>query len=159
MSDALEVGKTFPAFSLPNQDGRAVQLGDFAGQWLVIFVYPKDDTPGCTVESRGFSAASGQFAAANARVVGLSADGVESHKSFCGKFDLRVPLLADTNATLLLASGVGQSDYRGTFYWNRVTFLIDPGGVVRRIYRDVKPQGHEQAVLADLLALSSKEQA
>jgi len=159
MSESLETGQPFPDFDLPDQDGVRVRRADFAGEWLVLFVYPKDDTPGCTVESRGFSAASGQFAAANARVVGLSADGVESHKSFCGKFDLRVPLLADTNATLLLASGVGQSDYRGTFYWNRVTFLIDPGGVVRRIYRDVKPQGHEQAVLADLLALSSKEQA
>ncbi len=159
MTASLEPGQPFPDFDLPDQDGARVRLADFAGKWLVLFVYPKDDTPGCTVESRGFSAAQAQFAAANARVVGLSADGVESHKSFCGKFDLRIPLLADTNATLLAASGVGQSDYRGTPYWNRVTFLIDPRGVVRTIFRDVKPQGHEQAVLAELLALSAKERA
>jgi len=156
MSDALEVGKTFPAFSLPNQDGRAVQLGDFAGQWLVIFVYPKDDTPGCTVESRGFSAALPEFEQAGARVVGLSADGVDSHRAFCDKFSLAMPLLADVRGELLTAAGVGQSDYQGTAYWNRVTFLVDPRGVLRKIYRDVKPAGHERAVLTDLLALKAE---
>src|ERR1700679_642906 len=110
MTDTLEAGKPFPDFALPDQDNHLTRLADFAGKWLVVFVYPKDDTPGCTIESRGFSSALSAFENANARVVGLSADGVDSHKSFCGKFDLKMPLLADTKGELLQSSGVGQSD-------------------------------------------------
>jgi len=89
-------------------------------------------------------------------VVGLSADGVDSHRAFCDKFSLAMPLLADVRGELLTAAGVGQSDYQGTAYWNRVTFLVDPRGVLRKIYRDVKPAGHERAVLTDLLALKAE---
>ena len=146
----LETGQPFPHFNLPNQDNQMTKLSDFAGHWLVVYVYPKDDTPGCTIEGRGFSAALGDFEKANARVVGLSADDTASHKSFCTKFDFRMPLLADTKAELLTAAGVGQSDYKGTMYWNRVTYLIDPKGITRKIYRDVKPQDHEKMVLEDI---------
>ena len=90
-------------------------------------------------------------------MVGLSADGVDSHLGFCRKFDLKTPLLADVQGTLLAAMGVGQSDFQGTLYWNRDTFLIDPRGILRKIYRDVKPQGHEAAVLADLSVLAASD--
>ena len=157
MSHPLSVGQPFPSFALPNQDGQTMRLAEFAGKWLVIFVYPKDDTPGCTVESRAFSAALPSFEKQSARVVGLSADGVDSHLGFCRKFDLKTPLLADVQGMLLAAMGVGQSDFQGTLYWNRETFLIDPRGILRKIYRDVKPQGHEAAVLADLSVLAASD--
>jgi peroxiredoxin Q/BCP len=157
MSHPLSVGQPFPSFALPNQDGQPMRLAEFAGSWLVIFVYPKDDTPGCTVESRAFSSALPSFEKQGARVVGLSADSVDSHLGFCRKFDLKTPLLADVQGTLLSAMGVGQSDFQGTLYWNRETFLIDPRGILRKIYRDVKPQGHEAAVLADLTALAASD--
>lgn len=146
----LNVGQPFPNFSLPNQDKQITRLQDFVGQWLVIFVYPKDDTPGCTIEGRGFSAAYEDFKRVNARVVGVSADDPDSHKSFCNKFSFKMPLLADTKGELLSMADVGQSTFKGTLYWNRVTYLIDPQGIVRKIYRDVKPQGHEKAVLNDI---------
>jgi peroxiredoxin Q/BCP len=150
----LDVGQPFPNFSLPNQDNQMTRLADFAGHWLVVYVYPKDDTPGCTLEGKGFSAALADFEKANARVVGLSADDPASHKDFCNKFSFRMPLLADTRAELLKAAGVGQSDYKGTMYWNRVTYLVDPKGITRKIYREVKPQDHEKAVLADIKSMS-----
>lgn len=146
----LNVGQPFPNFSLPNQDKQMTRLQDFAGKWLVVFVYPKDDTPGCTIEGRGFSAAYEDFKRVNACVVGVSADDPDSHKSFCNKFSFKMPLLADTKEELLNMAQVGQSEFKGTLYWNRVTFLIDPNGIVRKIYRDVVPQGHEKAVLNDL---------
>ena len=146
----LNVGQPFPNFSLPNQDKQITRLQDFAGKWLVVFVYPKDDTPGCTIEGRGFSAAYEDFKRVNTCVVGLSADDSDSHKSFCNKFSFKMPLLADTKEELLKMAQVGQSEFKGTLYWNRVTYLIDPNGIIRKIYRDVKPQGHEKAVLNDL---------
>jgi peroxiredoxin Q/BCP len=83
-------------------------------------------------------------------VVGLSADDVKSHKSFCDKFAFAVPLLADTRAQLLNALGVGQSEFKGTKDWDRVTFLVDPKGVVRKVYPKVEPDGHDQEVFRDL---------
>jgi peroxiredoxin Q/BCP len=146
----LEVGKPFPEFSLQNQDGKTNQKADFAGKWLVLFVYPKDDTPGCTLEGRGFSVAKPEYDKLNAVAVGLSEDDVASHKSFCNKFSFTVPLLADTKAELLNAMGIGQSEWKGTQYWDRTTFLVDPKGVVRKVYPKVNPEGHEKAVLEDI---------
>ena len=149
----LETGKPFPAFSLPNQDGSTVRLADFKGKWLVVYTYPKDDTPGCTLEGKSFSASKPSFDQIGAVVVGLSADDVKSHKSFCDKFSFTVPLLADTRAELLTALGVGQSEFKGVKYWDRVTFLVDPRGVIRKVYPKVKPDGHDQEVLRDLKEL------
>jgi peroxiredoxin Q/BCP len=149
----LETGKPFPAFSLPDQDGATKDLADFRGKWLVIYTYPKDDTPGCTLEGKGFSAAKPEYDRIGAVVVGLSADDVASHKRFCDKFSFTVPLLADPKAQLLGALGVGQSEWQGRKYWDRVTFVVDPQGVVRKVYPKVKPDGHEQEVLRDLKAL------
>jgi len=151
----LEVGKPFPNFRLANQDGQQKELSSYSGKWLVVFVYPKDDTPGCTLESKGFSAMKTEFEREGVTVVGLSEDDVSSHKNFCNKFSLTVDLLADPKKELLTAANVGQSDYKGTMYWDRTTFTVDPRGVLRKIYLKVKPEGHDQAVLGDIKAMKA----
>jgi len=152
----LEPGAPFPNFSLPNQDGKTVSLKDFAGKWLVVYVYPKDDTPGCTIQGKSFTATRSDFQAAGIEVVGVSQDDVASHKNFCNKFAFTIDLLADTNATLLNAASVGQSDYKGTMYWNRTSFVIDPQGKVRKVYTNVKPEGHEKVLLDDIKSMQGK---
>src|SRR5437899_4319175 len=135
----LEVGSPFPKFSLPNQDGKTVTLNDFAGKWLVVYVYPKDDTPGCTIQGKSFTATRNDFQASGIEVVGVSQDDVASHKSFCNKFAVTIDLLADTNATLLKSAGFGQSEYKRTMYWNRTSCVLEPNRSVRSIYQHVKP--------------------
>ena len=122
----LEVGSPFSPFSLPNQDGKTLTLKDFAGKWLVVYVYPKDDTPGCTIQGKSFTATRNDFQAAGIEVVGVSQDDVASHKNFCNKFGFTIDLLADTNATLLKSAGVGTS------------FVIDPHGNLRKVDENVK---------------------
>lgn len=150
----LDTGTQFPNFSLANQDGKMMSLKDFAGHWLVLYIYPKDDTPGCTVQGKSFTATHSSFDQANIKVVGLSADDVDSHKSFCNKFSLTIDLLADPKAELLKALEVGQSEYKGTQYWDRTTFVIDPKGILRKVYLKVSPEGHEQVLLNDIQAMS-----
>jgi peroxiredoxin Q/BCP len=151
----LETNKPFPAFRLPNQDGKTVALEDFAGRWLVLYVYPKDDTPGCTIQGKAFTATKADFDAAGISVVGLSEDGVESHKAFCNKFGFTIDLLADTEASILKAAGIGQSEWKGTMYWNRTSFVIDPKGVLRKVYENVNPNGHEKVLLDDIAAMNA----
>ena len=151
----LEVGTAFPQFSLPNQDGKTVSLKDFAGKWLVVYIYPKDDTPGCTIQGKSFTATRDDYKAAGIEVVGVSQDDVASHKDFCNKFGFNIDLLADTKASLLNATGVGQTEYKGTMYWNRSTFVIDPQGKLRKIYTNVNPQGHEQTLLNDIKSMQA----
>jgi peroxiredoxin Q/BCP len=148
------VGQPFPAFSLQNQDGQARSLADFAGKWLVLYVYPKDDTPGCTIQGKSFTATKAEFEKAGIHVVGVSADDVASHKAFCEKFSFTVELLADPEQKLLKAAGVGQSEWKGTSYWDRSTFVIDPKGVLRKVYEKVKPEGHEKVLLEDIAKLA-----
>src|SRR5690349_12127460 len=152
----LEEGKRFVDFNLKNQDGETVKLDDFKGKWLVVYVYPKDDTPGCTIQGKSFTASKQQFDDAGVTVLGLSADDVESHKSFCDKFAFTIDLLADPERKLLSAAGVGQSDYKGTMYWDRTSFVIDPAGVLRKVYLKVKPDGHERLLLEDIAALKAQ---
>jgi peroxiredoxin Q/BCP len=149
----LEVGTRFPAFSLQNQNGKTLTDSDFAGKWLVVYVYPKDDTPGCTIQGQSFTARKADFQSAGIEVLGLSADDVGSHRSFCDKFAFTIDLLADPKHELLSALGGGQSDYKGTLYWNRTSFVIDPQGIVRKVYEKVSPQGHEQVLLDDIKGL------
>src|ERR1700678_2799269 len=146
----MEVGTQFPTFSLKNQDGKTVTLRDFRGSWLVVYVYPKDDTPGCTIQGKSFTASKEQFDRAGINIVGVSQDDVESHKNFCNKFSFTIDLLADTDATLLKAAGVGQSEYKGNQYWDRTTFVVDPTGTVRKVYEKVKPEAHEQLLLTEI---------
>jgi len=143
----LETGSKFPNFALPNQDGKTVSLGDFAGKWLVVYFYPKDDTPGCTLQGKSFTATKDEFEAAGISVVGVSQDDVESHKNFCNKFDFKVDLLADTDGKLMKELGIGQAEWNGMKFWERSTFVIDPQGIVRKTYQKVNPQGHEQVLL------------
>lgn len=150
---SVETGKRFPDFSLQNQDSKAVSLDDYEGKWLVLYVYPKDDTPGCTIQGKSFTATKQEFDDANISVVGVSADEVESHKDFCNKFSFTIDLLADPKHELLNAAGVGQSDYKGTMYWNRTTFVIDPAGNLRKVYEKVNPDGHERVLLDDIKAM------
>jgi thioredoxin-dependent peroxiredoxin len=146
----LETGQKFPDFTLMNQDGKSVSLRDFVGKWLVFYVYPKDDTPGCTIQGKSFTATRDEFEKSNIKVVGVNQDTVESHKDFCNKFDFNIDLLSDPTGSTLKAAGVTQSDWKGTMYWDRTTFVIDPNGVVRKVYSNVNPQGHERALLTDI---------
>jgi peroxiredoxin Q/BCP len=149
----LESGKPFPNFALPNQDGKTVSLNDFADRWLVVYFYPKDDTPGCTIQGKSFTATKDEFEAAGISVVGVSQDDVDSHKNFCDKFSFKVDLLADTDAQLMKALGIGQSEWQGMKFWERTTFVIDPDGILRKVYEKVNPQGHEQVLLEDIKQL------
>ncbi len=149
----LDTGTTFPNFSLKNQDGITKTLKDYAGHWLVLYVYPKDDTPGCTIQGKSFTATKAEFDKLGINVVGLSEDDVESHKNFCNKFSFAIDLLADPKAELLNALHVEQSEYKGTMYWNRTTFVVDPKGILRKIYLNVNAEGHEQVLLNDIKAL------
>ncbi len=146
----LTNGTQFPDFKLENQDGKTRMLKDYAGNWLVLYVYPKDDTPGCTIQGKSFTAQKAEFDALGVKIVGISQDDVKSHKDFCTKFSFTIELLADTNAQLLKAASVGQSEWKGTMYWDRTTFLVDPKGVLRKTYLNVKPEGHEAVLLNDI---------
>ena len=110
----LEEGKRFVDFNLKNQDGETVKLDDFSGKWLVVYVYPKDDTPGCTIQGKSFTATKQDFDDANIAVVGVSEDDVESHKNFGNKFGFNIDLLADPQHEFLNAADVGQSEYKVT---------------------------------------------
>ena len=152
---AAQIGQRFPNFSLQNQDNSSVTLDDFAGKWLVLYVYPKDDTPGCTIQGKSFTATKQEFDDANVSIVGVSADDVESHKNFGDKFSFTIDLLADPNHELLAAAGVGQSEYKGTMYWDRTSFVIDPKGVLREVYEKVNPEGHELVLLNGIKAMQA----
>lgn len=149
----MQAGKKFPDFSLKNQDGKTRTLADYKGKWLVLYVYPKDDTPGCTIQGKSFTAEKAAFEKLGVNIVGVSQDDVKSHKDFCQKYSFTIELLADTEAQLLKSAGVGQQEYKGTMYWNRTTFLIDQNGVLQKTYENVKPDGHEQMLLEDIKAL------
>jgi len=156
---AVEIGQRFVDFDLQNQDGEPVTLDDFARKWLVLYVYPKDDTPGCTIQGKSFTASKADFDEANIAIVGVSADDVDSHKAFCNKFGFTIDLLADPDHKLLEAAGVGQSEYKGTMYWNRTSFVIDPSGTLRKVYEKVNPDGHEQVLLNDIKAMQAARAA
>ena len=152
----LQAGQSFPNFSLPNQDGKTVKLSDYAGKWLVVYFYPKDDTPGCTIQGKSFTATKADFDAAGITILGVSADDVTSHRNFHHKFAFTIDLLSDTNHDLLKACGIGQSEYKGTMYWDRTSFVVDPKGMVRKVYAQVNPEGHEKVLLADIRQLKKE---
>jgi thioredoxin-dependent peroxiredoxin len=152
----ISSGQKFPDFRLANQDGKERSLKDYSGKWLVLYVYPKDDTPGCTLQGKSFSEQKAAFEKLGVNIVGLSADDVNSHKDFCRKYSFTVELLADPTAQLLKAAGVGQSEWKGTKYWDRTTFVIDPQGTVRKVYENVNPQGHEDVLLKEIAAFAGK---
>jgi len=152
----LSAGNPFPHFALPNQDGKIVRLNDFAGQWLVVYFYPKDDTPGCTIQGKSFTATKADFDAAGITVLGVSADDVASHKNFCNKFAFTIDLLSDPDASLMKALGIGQAEWKGMKFWERTSFVVDPKGAISRVYEKVNPEGHEKVLLDDINSLQKK---
>lgn len=156
MAQALQEGDPAPDFDLETDSGR-VRLADLKGKTVVLYFYPKDDTTGCTNEAIAFSEAAGDFAKAGAVVVGVSKDTAKSHSKFRGKYDLKVELGADTEGKVVEAYGVWvEKSLYGRKYMGieRATFLIDSGGVIRRVWRKVKVAGHAADVLAAVKGLS-----
>jgi len=147
-------GSPAPAFSLPNQEGAQVSLDQFKGKWVVLYFYPKDFTSGCTVEAHNFQRDLDKYTEKNAVIVGVSVDNVDSHKSFCAKEGLNFKLLADSNHAVVEKYG-SVMQYNGMMLAARNTFLIDPTGMIRKVYLKVDPQGHSEEVLADLQQLEA----
>ena len=149
----IEPGDQAPDFELPDQDGRAVKLGGFRGEKVVLYFYPKADTPGCTTQACGVRDHERDYAQAGAVVVGVSPDPVRKVKRFQEKHSLKFPLLADEDHAVADAYGVWveKSMYGRTYFGNeRTTFVIDSGGRVARVLRKVKPAEHDRLVLEAL---------
>jgi len=147
----LEVNQPAPGFSAVNQDGDTITLAQYHGkQNVVLYFYPKDDTPGCTIEANEFSALADEFAAAGSVVLGVSKDTCAKHQKFIGKYGLRVELLADTEGELCELYGTwGEQKFMGRKYMGiaRSTFVIDRQGKLAAVQRKVKAKGHAQAIL------------
>ena len=156
MSDILEVGSKAPDFTVPNQDGKLVNLDTLSSKWAVIYFYPRDDTPGCTVEANEFTELYSKFEDNNAVVIGVSPDNEAKHCKFIDKYELKVELLADTEKTMLSDYGVWQekSMYGKTYMGvARTTYLINPDGQISEAWPKVKAKGHAEAVLNRLIDL------
>jgi len=156
MPGALTIGKKAPAFSLPNQDGKTVKLSDFKGRWVVLYFYPKDNTPGCTTEACDFTAGLKDFEELDAVVLGCSADSPESHQKFIAKYKLKVTLLSDAEHDMMKAYGAwGEKNLYGKTVVGiiRSTVIIDPEGKVAYHYPKVRSAGHAEAVREQLAAL------
>jgi peroxiredoxin Q/BCP len=149
----LEVGQTAPDFSLPDQSGNAVSLSGLRGSPVVLYFYPKDDTPGCTKEACAFRDAFAEYQARGARILGVSPDTSESHARFVRKFDLPFTLLADVGHRVCEQYGVWKEKNlygRKSMGVERTTFVLDASGVVRAVFPRVKVDGHSVAVLEAL---------
>lgn len=160
MTTEIKAGTKAPRFSLASDSGNEVSLGDFAGKSLVLYFYPKDDTPGCTREAIAFTRALASFAKAGASVVGVSKDSVESHCKFRDKYALKIPLLSDPDLSVHKAYGAfGEKLMYGKKVTGviRSTFVIGPDGKVTQAFRNVKVDGHEVKVLEALGGNSSEK--
>ncbi len=146
-------GSQAPDFTLKSQEGKTVSLKDFRGQWVVLYFYPKDMTQGCTIEAHNFQRDQAQYDAKKAAIVGVSADSVDSHVQFCTKENLTFKLLANPDKDVIGAYG---SLAGNGMVAARNTFLIDPKGVIRKVYVGVKPMPHSEEVLAALSDLEKK---
>lgn len=150
----LKIGNKAPAFSLPDQNGKMQSLSDYRGKKVLIYFYPKDDTPGCTTEACNFRDGYEEFQNMGLVILGVSADSVKSHKKFAEKFHLPFPLLADESKEMSEAYGVWQKKkFMGREYMGiaRSSFLIDEHGNLSKIYEGVKPPVHAREVKADIL--------
>jgi peroxiredoxin Q/BCP len=147
-------GNAAPGFTLPSQEGAQVSLDQFKGKWVVLYFYPKDFTSGCTIEAHNFQRDLDKYTQKNAVIVGVSVDNVDSHKGFCTKEGLNFKLLADPDHTVVEKYG-SVMQYNGMTLAARNTFLIDPTGMIRKVYLKVSPQGHSDEVLTDLQQLQS----
>ena len=153
---APETGQEAPAFTLPRDGGGTVSLEDLRGRNVVLYFYPKDDTPGCTLEAQSFTAEVEAFAAADAVVLGISKDSVKKHDKFRDKYGLRIALLSDEQSDVCERYGVWvEKSMYGKKYFGieRATCLIDKHGRIARVWRNVKVDGHAAEVLAAVRAL------
>lgn len=148
-ADMPQAGTAAPSFTLPSQDGKDVSLSDYQGKWVVLYFYPKDFTKGCSLEAHNFQADIAKYRVRDAVIIGVSVDSVDSHKSFCTKQGLDFKLLSDTKHAVSETYGSVMKHGDDTLS-ARNTFLIDPRGVIRKVYTPVSPAGHSSEVLADL---------
>lgn len=149
----LKTGTLAPNFTLPDQDGVMHSLKDYRGQWVLIYFYPKDDTPGCTKEACALRDEFPAFGKLKAKIFGVSADTVASHKKFATKYKLPFTLLADPEKGMLKDYGVwGKKKFMGREYLgiSRSSYLINPKGKIEKVYEKVNPLTHADEVLADL---------
>lgn len=151
-AEALSQGAPAPGFALPDADGKTRRLADWRGQWLVLYFYPRDNTPGCTTEAASFRDSQARFTALQASVVGVSLDDAASHREFAAEHRLPFALLSDVDGAV--AARYGALLNLGVMkFARRHSFLIDPEGRIARIYRQVEPASHVEEILADLKQL------
>ncbi|MBN2415359.1 peroxiredoxin [bacterium] len=152
----IKEGDRVPAFSLPADSGEEIRHDSYPGKWIVLYLYPKDNTSGCTLEAADFSALAKDFTAANGVILGVSPDSVKSHCNFISKHSLSIPLLSDPEHRVIetFNAWVLKKMYGREYYGvERSTFLIDPEGYIRHIWRKVNVKGHAAEVLATLKQL------
>ncbi len=154
-ADLPKIGQAAPGFALPDQAKRVHKLSDYAGQWVVLYFYPKDDTPGCTKEACSFRDDLVQLEKLGAKVVGISVDDSESHAKFAEKYHLPFPLLADTDGQVAERYGA-INDLLVIRIAKRYTFLIDPQGKIARTYLSVDTSRHSQEIIDDLKKLQKQ---
>lgn len=148
-ASAPALGSPAPDFTLPSQEGASVSLRDYRGKWVVLYFYPKDQTPGCTREAHNFQIDHSKYAERNAVVLGVSVDSVDSHKKFCAREGLNFKLLADSDGSVSRAYG-SLTNLGIVKFAARHSFLIDPSGKVAQAYASVDPVRHSEEVLAAL---------
>jgi peroxiredoxin Q/BCP len=149
-------GSSAPDFTLPSQEGSSVSLKDYRGKWVVLYFYPKDQTPGCSREAHNFQVDQPKYGERDAVVLGVSVDSVDSHKKFCAKEGLNFKLLADTDHKVTDSYG-SLTNLGLVKFAARHTFLIDPTGKIAKVYTSVDPLKHSAEVLAELDVLQKSE--
>ena len=152
---SLKIGDNAPSFTLNDAQGKTHYLSDYAGAYLVLYFYPKDDTPGCTKEACQFRDDLFKLEKLGAKVVGVSVDNSASHAEFAKKYHLPFPLLADTNGTVAASYNALHNFYLFKIA-KRYTFLIAPDGKVKKIYKSVNTSNHSQQIIDDLTALKAE---
>lgn len=156
---SLKVGQFAPDFCLLDQEGNQTCLENFRGKWVILFFYPRDNTPGCSLEAKNFSCLRKDFEAENAVVIGASRDSVQSHKRFIEKKELKITLLSDDQANIhRMYDVLHPKHFRGKEIISavRTTFLIDPEGKIARVWDNVRAAGHAEKVLSELKSLKEK---
>ncbi|MEO6710527.1 MAG: thioredoxin-dependent thiol peroxidase [Planctomycetota bacterium] len=158
MPSAIRTGSVAPDIALPDQDGVSRKLSDLRGKWVLVYFYPRDDTPGCTVEACALRDSSAQYRKQGIEVLGISADPVKKHRKFSDKFKLPFTLLADEDKRAIKAYGAwGRKKFMGREFDGilRRSFLIDPEGRIAKVYEKVKPADHAEEVLEDVAGFSA----
>ena len=154
-AEVPSIGAVAPGFSLPDQNAVPRRLAEWRGRWVVLYFYPKDDTPGCTTEACAFRDDLAQLTALGAQVVGISVDDTASHKAFADKYHLPFPLLSDATAEVARQYGA-LSDWLVMKVAKRYTFLVDPAGRIAKVYLSVDASRHSTEIAADLKALQAR---